>query len=684
MAGVNTAAMEALLEALLKQTQQQGAAQSRAFDRIARAAGLDPRVLDSTQAKLKKLGDEAEKTAEKSSAMNRAGEFAGSVLADLAQGAMATTGNLIQFGSKALQGSAKMSDLFAALKDLPLVGGFASFFAALARLQEETLDAYRTMSTAGVNFGDSLSQLRADALLVGLNLQEYAKYMKENSEAMILFGPNTSQGAKNLKEINKALVNGKLGEGLLNLGFSTQELNNLTVSYGKVVGGLTRRQQQDYAAVTAAAVKYGEELDFLARLTGKSRENQQKQLEEEMQEANWQAFLSTKDEATRQKLQLGVNESMALLGKGGAQIAKAQAMGIAVQGEQGRIATALFGEMATLIRNRTDQAMSGNISLNKFSGDSIRFLAGAQIKAAEGYERVIRPMGALALQNDALADSVAPMAKIYGDLRNNGVNTLEANVARLKQIEEEQKRTKATKDAELQAALAAEKAIREFSSLLAETMTPLLRDLLAPLVKEIAPKLPEMARAIKQTIDYFIPSILTPEGRQKIVNDLSELLTNLFKSIFAAMGETMFHQSGQLSTYQNFMNALNSVNPFAYMQRALDPRLDPFFKPPAAQPQPRSNVDQIPRTLGSWGATGKVIEDWGPNGTNITVHDKEGITTENQMAQIMSGSAAIGAQQAMEQISKGQAEIASLLRLVAENTRNTATATKDLNPNMFG
>lgn len=679
MAGVNTAAMETLLEALLKQTQQQGAAQSRAFDRIARAAGLDPKVLDSTQAKLKKLGDEAEKTAEKSSAMNRAGEVAGSMLADLATGVMATTGNLIQFGSKALQGSAKMSDFFTALKDVPLVGGLAGFFAALAKLQEEELETYRVMSTAGVNFGEGLNNIRNNALAVGLTLQEYGRYMKENSEAMILFGPSTSQGAKNLRDVNKALITGKLGDGLLNLGFSTQELNNLTVSYAKVVGGITKSQQQDYTSLAAASIRYGEEIDFLARITGKSRENLQKQLEEEVQEANWQAFLATKDVDTREKLKQSVNESFALMGKGGAQVAKAQAMGIAVQGEAGRIQTALFGEMTELIRNRTSQALDGSISINKFSNDSIRFMAGAQIKAAEGYERVIKPMGALALQNDALADTVSPMARIFGDLRNNGVLTIEANIERLKQIKAEQDADKKSTEGRLASALAAEAALRKFSALLAETITPLLEHVLKPIIDEISPRLPELGRQLKEAINYFIPSIFTPEGRSKIIKDLGEVLADVVKS------------AGQVMT-----------------ERMLGPNVE--YKPGGAPPdpkkyrpdgQPNMSYGDLLQTIknwwnntpgagkfegrsgGSWGATGKLIEDFG-DGKNITVHKREGVTTENQMQQIMSGSAAMGAQQAMEQISKGQAEIAGLLRLVAENTRNTASATKDLNPNMFG
>ena len=101
-------AVEALLESLLRETQRQGAQQAQIFSRLARASGIDPKIVDNTQAKLKILGDSADVSSQSTGKMARAGQIAGSALADLTQGLVSTAGSLINFGKAAFDGSAKL------------------------------------------------------------------------------------------------------------------------------------------------------------------------------------------------------------------------------------------------------------------------------------------------------------------------------------------------------------------------------------------------------------------------------------------------------------------------------------------------------------------------------------------------------------------------------------------------
>ena len=274
---IETAVMEQLLQNLLKLQQQQSKEQANAFAKIAKAAGLDPKVIASAESKLKALGDSAEETARSTSKMSRAGSIVGSALADLTTGVMGTAGNLVNFGAAAMGGTAKVSDFFAAFKDLPIVGTVASLFSALVKLQEEALDSFSSLSQSGINLGGSLSQLRIDAFSSGLTIQEYTKILKENSETLVQMGGSASLGAKNFNAISKSMRDGGLTQQLLNLGFTAEEANNTILQYARTTGGISKQALNDQAGLAAASARYGKELDFLARLTGESREATQLQ-----------------------------------------------------------------------------------------------------------------------------------------------------------------------------------------------------------------------------------------------------------------------------------------------------------------------------------------------------------------------------------------------------------------------
>jgi hypothetical protein len=278
---IDTAVMEQLLSNMLKLQQQQSKEQAVAFARLAKAAGLDPKLIANAESKLKTLGDAAEETAKSTTKMNKAGNIAGAALADLASGVMSTAGNLINFGTSAMMGSAKVSDFFAAFKDLPIIGSVAGLFSSLMKVQEAALESFSSLSQNGLDLGSSLTKLRFDALSMGLTLEEMTKVLKDNSETLVQMGGSASVGARNFREISKAMGSSGLRQELLNLGFTFEETNQLVGQYARSVGGLTKDQLKDYRSVAVAAAAYGKELDFLARLTGESREATQKKLEEE-------------------------------------------------------------------------------------------------------------------------------------------------------------------------------------------------------------------------------------------------------------------------------------------------------------------------------------------------------------------------------------------------------------------
>jgi hypothetical protein len=120
------------------------------------------------------------------------------------------------------------------------------------------------------------------------------------------------------------------------------------------------------------------------------------------------------------------------------------------------------------------------------------------------------------------------------------------------------------------------------------------------------------------------------------------------------------------------------------------PKSDDKVPSPPAAPEPTP----AKRAGGSLAATGKLIENFG-SGTPAILHGKEGVVTEDQMNQIISGAAQIGQVNASGNSTEGLEKITSMLSsalqqlavLMKENneyTKRNLDATRELNGNLWG
>ena len=682
---IETAAMEDLLEKLLKQTQANSIAQGQAFAKLAKASGLDPKTVGDAQTKLKKLGESAEDASQKVNVMASAGKVVGSVLGDLAAGAGKTVGNLVDFAAKAALGGASLSDFFTAFKDLPIIGSVAGLFAALAKIQEETLNSYRGLSKAGINFGQALGDLRVTASKLGLTQDQYIKLMTTNADAFAMMGSSANQGAKNFRNINLELTKtGGVGESLRNLGFGFEEMNYLTASYVRVSGGLSKQQQQDYKGVAAAVAEYGKELDLIARVTGKSREMQEKALQEEMEEANWQAYLAGQDDKTREKLKSQVNDAIALAGKGGAQIVKAQAMGIAVQGEAGQMITSTAGELSEHLRKNTDRAMNSAVSVEQFRNEQARRLGEGQYMAADAYERLKGPLGAMALQGDKVAETLGPLAQQYSKYKLAGDKSIEDTISRVQAEQKLAEKDAKTKSEELDAALKAEAAMRDFQAAMQDVANVLIQKVLNPLIQEIVPHMPEIVKGLQEFADWlkkWIPKLFNDQGRQEIIDNVSKSLSDIMSRTW---NNIINPKIDKAQDEKNLSKMTAGEKGFSYLLRAIEHIGDFMGLGDLARASRIEKETQgtIGRAGTSWGMTGKLIEDFG-NGTDVTLHGNEGVVNSQQIADIMEGGASIKLKATIDRLNSINEQMLEHMKMIADNTERSLQATKDLNGNAF-
>jgi hypothetical protein len=526
---LDNAATEATLKALLLATAG-STKQMEKLINLASKAGMDPKSIEQANKGANALGQAAFVAGKVTSvAMNGLSKTAmvlGGVIGDLAASAFKTVGNLTDFAKGLLDGTATVSGLFAAFKDLPLgLGLVAGLFEKLAKMQEENLGAFRELSKVGINLGGDLDQVRLQALEVGLTMSEYGEVLKKNATTIALLGTNADDGAKAFRSVNKMLTTGGLGTQLLSLGYSFKDINELTASYIKINGGLTESQKKDTNKLALSVANYGKELDVLSRLTGKSREQLEKEQEAQTQDANFQNYLNGLDEKERDKANAALRLAMESGGKGAADALKAKLMGLPPLTEEAQMYMATMQKGGQSIEEFYNIVKNGKtlqesqLELDKTFGKAIA----GNIQDLKQFETVMRAGG---MTGDKMAQTLISVQETINKYKQKGLTDEQAIQQAIQ--EERKKQIEQTKSAAASAA-ESEKAMKALGSQIMgallpvfKALNPAMNELATSLMGFVSENMPEIEAAMRELGKYisgFAKDLFSETGRAKIVND---------------------------------------------------------------------------------------------------------------------------------------------------------------------
>jgi hypothetical protein len=502
---LDNAATETTLRALLMAT----AASKAEYKKLMAMASktLDPKKVDAVNQSLTQ-NDKVLKTGMiAAKVLGGAFSILGSVLGDITASAFKTVGNLTNFAKELFNGTASVSGIFAAFKDLPLgLGAVAGLFETLAKITEENLNAFRQLSKVGVNLGGDLNQIRVVASSVGLSMQEYGEVIAANSETLSLLGKNADEGAAAFVKINKGLTTGNLANQLLSLGYGFRDINELTASYIKINGGLTSSQLKNTNQIQQSVINYGKELDVLARLTGKSREALQKQQEEQAADLNFQSYLNGLDENERAKANAALQLAMESGGKGAADALKAKLMGLPPLTEEAQMYYATMQSGRQSIEDFADTVKNGKTlqqSQNQLDKIFSQAVAG-NIKDLAQFRTVLAAGG---MTGDKFSASLQGVEAAVARYRKSGMTEEAAiqaalNDARKKQIAQQQ--SGAAQAAE------SERALKALSAELIGALLPVFQ-ILTPIVQDLAQQFMGFAKKnmplITDTLTKFVTAV---------------------------------------------------------------------------------------------------------------------------------------------------------------------------------
>jgi hypothetical protein len=478
---LNNAATEATLKQLVQAVQKQaGSGAAGAVGSTAGAAGVNTAAIEAAKAAAKaqkELGEKADNLKKTFSA--------------LAEGMM-------DLGGKLLQGTDKSSDLFSAFERLPGAAGLvASGFAKVARFQEENLVAYQKITDAGVNFGGSLTDMRTAAASTYMTLDQFAGLMKRNSETFAKLGGTAEQGARAFTGMSNSLMKSEAGDNLRALGYTSEQVNEGLAGYLANTGARTKQEMQNTAAITKGAGEYLTQLDGLATITGKSREEQEKALKQANANAAYEQFKMGMSEEQRAAYDKGMAEMSAKFGKAGEDLFKSQAMGLPPMTEAAQKLQALSPEVAKASQGMADVGKRGGSAAETF-----KLSAQATEGAANAAKRLSGVAGALSFSTDSTSQAMMGLTKESNRARAQGTETAAAGEKQQREIAEEQKKRQ---ESEAKAAVENQKAMQELGQSILSILMPAIKLLTAvinPLAKFVSAVMTQFEKlnGIVQTI----------------------------------------------------------------------------------------------------------------------------------------------------------------------------------------
>jgi hypothetical protein len=144
---------------------------------------------------------------------------------------------------------------------------------------EAAFQSFQDLARLGAIGSEGIEGLSKSFTTGGLTLKQFEQMVTQNSQALAGLYGSADAGAS---EITKAMstMRGGLDQQLRRLGYSTEEIGDTMIFYADLQRQMGQRQQMDQAQLTLGTQQYGKELDELAKLTGMSRKQQMKAMED--------------------------------------------------------------------------------------------------------------------------------------------------------------------------------------------------------------------------------------------------------------------------------------------------------------------------------------------------------------------------------------------------------------------
>jgi hypothetical protein len=181
-----------------------------------------------------------------------------------------------------------------------LTMGVGAATKAINAQTEALFKSYQDMAQFGAGAAGGMRTIFDNMQKFGYGIEELDKMtalVRENSKALSTFGGTVLGGTKIFADNMAGIQRSDIGRQFQRMGYTVDDINRSGAGFIKLQQMLGQTQSSIQKNLTDGTVKYMNELDLLARITGDTREAQEAKIKEAMTE---DAFAATMDELAEQ------------------------------------------------------------------------------------------------------------------------------------------------------------------------------------------------------------------------------------------------------------------------------------------------------------------------------------------------------------------------------------------------
>ena len=278
-----------------------------------------------------------------------------------------TANTAIGLGGALLTGQQQLSAYSGALekntKAFGAMGGaVGKVVDGLTRFAEDSLAEYQALTTVGATFNKEIKDVKVAAAELGMSVEDMTNFIQNNATALRAFGGTTDQAIARFKALNTTVLDTQeLGMELRRLGFTTKDISEGLALFGELTESNARNETMTLRQQAESAKDLMQELDGLAKLTGKNRKELADEMRARRRQGDVNAFLMGKSAEEQQAFMTQLTTMQETMGQDAADAFVDIALRGAPTTEATRNAMLAMGDGADVLYTAAQQFNSGEV-----------------------------------------------------------------------------------------------------------------------------------------------------------------------------------------------------------------------------------------------------------------------------------------------------------------------------------
>jgi hypothetical protein len=542
------------------------------------------------------------------------------------------------------------------------MGGTAGHAAAtvigdLGKYGQESVEKWREVSKFGASFGNDAIGFRAGAAQTRMSLDEYTNFISKNKDNLVGLGGSVTESAKAFNSFSKDFMDTDVADKMRAMGYNTEELNTVLIG-NMATQRLVNLNDLDARKVAIhAAEDLATQMDAVAKITGKSRQEQEEAMKARATDAQYQAMeklalmgLNEKEKAARAASIAQMQASAHSLGPAVEGVVKEMATG-GVRSKEASEMMAALGPAGKQLQDAVNASKNAKTEEDKIRADRLMKDAEAAVIAQQNTKGYLeaQQLGIGAFKTGAestmsYSKTMDASLKEYNDkAAKSGERLLNLanpeDAKKIKQYTDERiKNEQQSKTADGKKIEGAEttKAIVDFESSAKDAGAAINANLVAPLNEALGKSIREYAEKTDPTTGKANgnPLANVRDGRsyrERVEAPIGELTNSMLNG----------NEATQPTKVKDPKTGKeHDVPPSVAINRKRDEVFGGISKLGTMGVDILNVTGKFnggtPRSKGSLGETGNLFENFG-TGTLAMLHGKESVVTEDQMKSLMKG-----------------------------------------------